>query len=205
MPKATVSIASSARGHPSRAELQLVYSRRPETRSWVRAAVAASFLAFVILLQLWSGTYRSEFAGYPDEGAHYVTGLMVHDYIVGGRLAPLEKFAKNYYLHYPKVSIGHWPPLFYVAQAVWTLVFPASRASLLLLMACITSVVAFALYRAVASEMGSFAGIAAGLFLISLPVTQEVKRHGNGRCIGRTARAFGGAAIRTIHGPRQTS
>jgi hypothetical protein len=150
-----------------------VYSHKLGTRSWARAAVAASFLAFIILLQLWSGTYRSEFAGYPDEGAHYVTGLMVHDYIVGGRLAPVEKFAKNYYLHYPKVSIGHWPPFFYLTQAAWTLIFPSSRASLLLLMACITAVVAFALYRAVASEIGEFNGIAAGLFFISLPVTQE--------------------------------
>jgi hypothetical protein len=173
MPKAIVSIARSARGHPSGAKLQLLYSRRPGTRSWVRAAIAESFLAFIILSQFLSGTYRSEFAGYPDEGAHYVTGLMVHDYIVAGRLAPLEQFAKSYYLHYPKVSIGHWPPFFYLVQAAWTLMLPASRASLLVLMAFITTVVAFALYRAVASEMGEFAGIAAGLFFIGLPVTQE--------------------------------
>lgn len=150
-----------------------MYSRRSEPKSWVRAFVAASFLVVIILLQLWSGTYRSEFAGYPDEGAHYITGLMVHDYIVGGRLASIEKFATNYYLHYPKVAIGHWPPFFYLVQAAWTLIFPSSRASLLLLMACITGVVAFVLYRAVASEMGEITGIVAGLFFISLPVTQE--------------------------------
>lgn len=150
-----------------------MHSHRPAPGVWVRAVVAASFLAVILLLQWWSGTYRSEFSGYPDEGAHYVTGLMVHDYIVGGRLASLENFAKNYYLHYPKVSIGHWPPFFYLVQAAWTLIFPSSRASLLLLMACITAVVAFALYRAIASEMGEFTGVAAGLFFISLPVTQE--------------------------------
>src|SRR5436190_12255207 len=173
MSKALVSITQSARGHPSRGKLQLVYSRRAEPKIWVRAVVAASFLVIIVLMQLWSGTYRSEFAGYPDEGAHYVTGLMVHDYIVGGRLASIENFAKNYYLHYPKVSIGHWPPFFYLVQAAWTLVFPSSRASLLLLMACITVIAAFALYRTVASEMGEITGIAAGLFFISLPVTQE--------------------------------
>ena len=36
-------------------------------------------------------------------------------------------FAENYYLHYPEVAMGHWPPGFYLLQAVWTLLFPTQR------------------------------------------------------------------------------
>src|ERR1700730_1585230 len=110
-------------------------------------AVASLFLALIVVLQWLGGAYRTEFAGYPDEGAHYVTGLMVHDYIVRHHFDSFQAFAENYYLHYPKVAIGHWPPFFYVVEAAWMLVFPVSRSSMLLLMALLTLFMAFALYR----------------------------------------------------------
>src|SRR4051794_28093637 len=75
------------------------------------------FLAVTVLLQWLSGTYQSDFGGYADEPAHYVTGLMVHDYIATGFPGRPQQYAENYYLHYPKVALGHWPPVFYLMQA----------------------------------------------------------------------------------------
>jgi len=69
-------------------------------------------------LQWISGAFDSEFGGHPDEAAHYVTGLMHHDYIAGLDLTSPLRFAENYYIHYPRICIGHWPPFFYAVQSV---------------------------------------------------------------------------------------
>ncbi len=94
-------------------------------------------------LQILSGAYRAEFAGYPDESAHYVTSLMVRDFIAGGNYTNPVQFADDYYAHYPKVALGHWPPLFYAFGGLWMLIFSASRQSVLLGMAVFTAVFAW--------------------------------------------------------------
>src|ERR1700680_1452483 len=81
------------------------------------AVPAILFLFLAIALQYAAGAYRAGFGAYPDEPAHYVTGLMVRDYILHAVGRPPMRFAENYYLHYPAVAFGHWPPVFYVIQA----------------------------------------------------------------------------------------
>ena len=75
------------------------------------------FLAFAASLQALSGAYCADFAGNPDEAAHYVTGVMVRDYLAAVPWQPPMTFARNFYSHYPIVAIGHWPPMFYAVQA----------------------------------------------------------------------------------------
>ena len=60
------------------------------------AAIATVSIALVLVLQWVGGAYLSEFAGYPDEGAHYITGLMMRDYaaahkLVDGAAANVER------------------------------------------------------------------------------------------------------------------
>ncbi len=135
------------------------------------------FFAVAVALQVWSGAYRAEFGGYPDEPAHYVTSLMVREYITGpSPLSPMQ-FAENYYAHYPKVAFGHWPPLFYVVQALWMLLFSPSRVSVLLELAATTALLAYVVYAEVRRWFrlnGSSwsAGVLAGLLLIAVPVIQ---------------------------------
>ena len=165
--------APAAPPRPTGAPLQVIAPRpRKQFPKLFSLAVAVLFMLAAVLVQWRNGAYRGEFGGYQDEAAHYITGLMVHDYITSGHLATPKAYATNYYLHYPKVGIGHWPPFFYMVQAAWMLIFPISRASLLILMALLTAVAAFTLYRAVAAELGWIAGLASGLFLISLPAIQ---------------------------------
>ena len=112
-----------------------------------QAFVFVLLLAAVLLLQVIGGAYSAALSGTEDEAAHYVTGLLFRDYVASGlRTTPIE-YAEDYYLHYPKVGIGHWPPVFYALQAVWTLPFGASRTSVLLLMAVIAAALAWSLYR----------------------------------------------------------
>jgi hypothetical protein len=36
-------------------------------------------------------------------------------------------YATEFYLHYPKISIGHWPPGYYAALAPLFMVLPPTR------------------------------------------------------------------------------
>ena len=114
------------------------------------------FFAIVILIQYFVGAYRSEFGSEPDEAAHYVTGLMVHDYITHLFPGNPMHFAKDYYEHYPKVALGHWPPMFYVIQSAWTLIFTPSRISIILLMAVLTAGASTILFNFLRAKFGTW-------------------------------------------------
>jgi hypothetical protein len=130
------------------------------------------YFSVTVLLQKASGAYSSDFGGYPDEPGHYVTGLMVRDYIAGFFPNSPFDFAENYYIHYPKVAFGHWPPAFYVIEAIWMLIFSTSRTSVLLLMSTLTAIIGLLVYREARSHFGVQYGVAAGLLFICLPTVQ---------------------------------
>ena len=100
----------------------------------------ALFLALMVLAigAQWFGcAYAVDPSEHGDESAHIVTGLMVRDWIASGFPRPAMAFAENYYLKYPRMALGHGPPIFYVVQAA--LPFPPSRSGLLLMMAALTA------------------------------------------------------------------
>jgi Dolichyl-phosphate-mannose-protein mannosyltransferase len=142
------------------------------TPRWRAIVLFLVFFGVTVLLQFLSGAYRSEFAGYPDESAHYVTGLMVRDYIAGLHYSEPIKFARDYYEHYPKVALGHWPPLLYFFSGIWMLIFSPSRASVLLELAFLTTLLACLTYNAVKRHYGWIAGAMAALLLVCLPIIQ---------------------------------
>ena len=140
-------------------------------------AVLGGLLLLAILLQILSGAYHAEFSAYPDEPAHYVTSLMLREYITGPHpLSPL-KFAEDYYHHYPKVAFGHWPPFFYVVQAFWMLLFSAARASVRLEVAFTTALLGFSLWhearRWFSRSLGNLPALLAAALLVCLPLVQE--------------------------------
>ena len=134
--------------------------------------VVAAVLAVNAWLTFMGGGFRAELAQETDEPAHYVTALMVRDYVAQGiPTTPLE-FAKNYYLHYPKVALGHWPPFFYVLQAAWLLIFGVSRTAILSLVLLITALLAASLCMVVRHACGPVvAGAVTALFL-GIPLVQ---------------------------------
>ncbi len=141
-----------------------------------RLRLLGVFLSLVLLavwLQWLGRCYQVEFDGYPDEAAHLITGLMVHDYLLSGSLLHPMAYAENYYLHYPKVAFGHWPPVFYLIQAVWMLGFTASRASVLVLMAAITAAVGTSMIAVGRKHVDLAGAVGAGVLFVVLPVVQE--------------------------------
>ncbi len=147
-------------------------SRMPAAPSLRPVAVFLFFFAVVVALQIASGAYHAEFSGYPDEPAHYVTSLMVHNYITDLKAVPPLQFAWNFYHHYPKVAFGHWPPVFYAVQAVWMTLFSSSRASIRLELALTTALLAYAVYTEARRWFGWKAAVIAGALTVCLPLVQ---------------------------------
>jgi hypothetical protein len=135
----------------------------------VRNLVAAvAFLSAVIAIQIHAGAYRGERGTYSDESAHFMNGLLLRDYLYeGGSRSPLA-FAKEYYLHYPKIGPGMWPPLFHIALGVFLLPgWPAQGAAIFFL-AVIAAWTAWRLYRVVTPLAGTATAVLlGGLFLLT--------------------------------------
>ncbi len=141
-------------------------------RLLVGTCVFALLLAIVLALQWKSGAWRAEFGiQQPDEPAHYVTGLMIHDWVRAGFPSPLP-FAKNFYAHYPKVALGWWPPLFHAIEAGWMLVFGTSRGSVMMLMALIAAGLAFAVFLAARREFTTLSAVFIAALLLSSHIIQ---------------------------------
>lgn len=83
--------------------------------SWILAA----WLLGGALWELRRNWQGNEIASHPDEAAHFVTGMMVYDYVRGHLGENPMAFAEQYYARYPKVALGHWPPGYYVVQTAW--------------------------------------------------------------------------------------
>lgn len=151
----------------------------PSISAWRPRPLLVAAIVFVLAFDvafMWqrhTGAYGSEFGGHPDEAGHYVTGLMIRDYVAAGFPGPPMTFANEYYRHYPKVALGVWPPFFYVVQTAWTLPFGVGRASMMLLMAALAAVLATQLYGVLRDEFGAPSAGCAALVLLCLPLFRE--------------------------------
>jgi len=73
-----------------------------------RNAIAIVVLLFsvVLALQYLAGAFTSELSGYPDEPSHYMSGVLVHDYIQARFPSSPMSFASQFYLHYPYLALA---------------------------------------------------------------------------------------------------
>jgi hypothetical protein len=125
-----------------------------------------------LALQWRNGVYQAGFGAFPDESGHYVTGLMVYKYLTKALGTNPMIFAERFYAHYPAVGFGHWPPVFYIVQAVWGVLFGLSRNSELVLMAALAAITGAMIYHAGKARIGvGYAGVV-GLVFLLLPIVQ---------------------------------
>lgn len=135
--------------------------------------VFAALLGIVVTLQILGGAYVSGFGGYPDEPAHLVTSLMVRDFIASLDFRHPVQFAQQYYYHYPKVTIGVWPPVLYSALGIWFLLLGVSRGSAMLFIALVAAATASVIYFTGKRLIGRWAGVLAAVLFIASPLVQE--------------------------------
>ena len=99
--------------------------------------------------------------------------LLIRDFLLSGDYADPLAYAIDYYVHYPKVALGHWPPLFHLVSAAWMMLFSASRISLLLMMAFLAALLGWSVYLSARKELGKPTAMALAAIALLLPVVQE--------------------------------
>lgn len=146
--------------------------RHRDRYAWWAAAVLTG-AAFAI--QLASGTYAADFNREPDEASHFVGGVLVAEYFA--RPSPLSPmaFAENYYLHYPRFAIGHWPPLLYLVEGAWFSFFGGTRTAALALQALMASLLALGVYVCARTRAHFAAALAVALLILfSMPMQRAL-------------------------------
>lgn len=78
-----------------------------------------------VLALLRTHAYTSGFSG-ADEPAHFLNAYVVSMYMQSWFSSNPMAFAADFYTHYPKISIGHWPPAYYALLGPVFLVIPPS-------------------------------------------------------------------------------
>ena len=149
--------------------------RTPILRVRARPVALFAVLAVsVFLLQLAGGAYDVERGSYSDEAAHFLNGVLLRDYLTSGMGESPLAFAEEYYLSYPKIAPGAWPPFFHMLLGVFLLPGWPPHAAALVLVGLVTAHAVWRLARLVAQFAPPLAAtVVAGLFLFT-PVVREL-------------------------------
>src|SRR5262245_35352818 len=82
---------------------ELVWPSRSQSRlRWLPPAQLAFYVALAVLVGVavaQSQAFSTELADHPDEAAHFVTGVMVYDYLTTALGASPTPYAMEYYAH----------------------------------------------------------------------------------------------------------
>ncbi|MEO8367683.1 MAG: glycosyltransferase family 39 protein [Candidatus Solibacter sp.] len=132
----------------------------------------ASSLLLIWLIQSQASASHAAFGGFPDEPAHYVAGLLIHDYVphLFGQ-SPI-RFVQDYYARVPYFALGVWPPLFYCIEGLWMLLFGVQRSSALWLVTASAAAAATFLYAALKQKFGPWTGAAGAALFLLTPAVQ---------------------------------
>lgn len=137
------------------------YKRNPRS-----LAAAALILLVAAALQMFSSSFTADFAGHPDESSHFVSSVMVSEFLDRPFQDPLD-FAQRYYVRYPKIAIGHWPPGGYGIQGLWIRVAGSSREAMMILALLYATVCGVLIYDLLWREAGEVLAAGAAIAWIT--------------------------------------
>jgi hypothetical protein len=140
--------------------------------AYKQTAAFSLFLSMVVFCQWLSQAYITSFGEFPDEPGHYLTAVMIRDYILSGFSGSPLAFAERYYVHYPAITFGIWGPVFDLVGALWMLVFSESRVSVMALIAIIAAGFAWSAQWMIGHAFGRPRGILAGVAICLISAFQ---------------------------------
>ncbi|HUS05116.1 MAG TPA: glycosyltransferase family 39 protein [Bryobacteraceae bacterium] len=97
---------------------------------------------------------------------------MIRDYIAAGFPSHPIQFAESFYLHYPRVAFGLWPPLFHIVSGVWMFLFGETRQPVLALCATVTATWGYVFFQILKPRFGFVRSLIGSILLLSLPAAQ---------------------------------
>jgi MFS family permease len=151
--------------------LKISYFRRNLT-----GRVAAPALYFILALaialafQYWNGSYHVDLGMTGDEAAHFVNSMVIRDYLTQGLGSNPLDFARQYYAHLPRVSIGHWPPFFYLVDALLVALWDRSIQAAIVFQAVILAALSACTGAMAGRRYGFIAGGGAALAMLLAPI-----------------------------------
>lgn len=110
-------------------------------------------IALILLTVVLYGRGLTHSSGYYGDSFHHLlNGIFVHDAMhdPAESLADPIGFALNYYMHYPAVNLGYYPPVFPIIEAVLMTIFGVSAMTgqlAVFLMAVLLTLFSFAWFR----------------------------------------------------------
>ena len=141
---------------------------------------SAAFLLCAYLLAAALGTVamvsaHSYYAGFSgaDEPSHFLNGYFISSYLKMHFGANPLAYATDYYVHYPKISIGHWPPAYYGILGLLFLVVPASYASMFVLNVLMASLPAIGVAALLNRLNGRYLALAGVVAYMLTPLVAE--------------------------------
>jgi hypothetical protein len=112
----------------------------------------------------------------PDESAHYVNTLFLADWLRAGLPSPMP-FARDFYAHFPKLSIGHWPPGWYALLAPLFAAIRPSPFGAAILSAFVAGLPALLIVWALARIRATCWGVVAAFGYLLLPLVANEARY----------------------------
>jgi hypothetical protein len=140
--------------------------------AFTTAIAFSAFLLLVCLVQQRAGAPGAAFGGFPDECAHYIGGLAIHDYLAHAVGHDPVAFLRDYHLRVPFFAIGVWPPFFYVLEGLWMGIFGVQRAPVLWMIAASAAGLATLLFWMVRRKLGFWLAASAGCAFLLIPSVQ---------------------------------
>lgn len=128
------------------------------------------FAGLGLLVQLAAGAYGADRGLTNDEASHFVNSLLVLDFLRGWPVSGPIGFGLEYYEHFPRVSIGHWPPFYYIIQSAVLAVSGRSFSSLLGFQVLAAGLAAGLAGWVVRERQGFWPGLAAGFMVLCSPL-----------------------------------
>lgn len=141
---------------------------------------SASFLLLAYVCTVLVGTlamvmarsYQSGFSG-ADEPSHFLNGYFIADYLRHHFGTNPMAAATDFYVHYPKISIGHWPPAYYGFLGLVFLVLPPTMGTVFVLNVLVAALPAIGIAAALVLLHGRGAAIAGVLLYALSPLVLE--------------------------------
>ncbi len=137
------------------------------------ASLAAKLAAPIIIIAaaaafLFSAPTQGDFWWF-DAPSHAMNGAFIHDFIAAAPFGNPMGWAIKYYLQYPAISIGLYPPLFPAAEALMFSLFGVSHFAAQATVSVFAGLLALAIYNLARMRLPPVAAIGAAVMFLGLP------------------------------------
>ena len=143
-------------------------------KRWVHGAWLILYLVLALFGRVQAGAELGDFGGFEDEPAHMVTSVMMREYATSFDPAHPIRFIEDYYLHYPKVASGHWPPVLHFTLGSIMIPLGVDRFSLLLGSCLVAALAAWSVRLLARQSMPMPLPGLLGLLFLALPMVQNL-------------------------------